>query len=181
LHTPLFLSKVRGMETPLEDQLFQEYLNHPRTKLHDAWTILLNQYPWEWFVTLTFAMDVHPEEADKKLRLWISMINRKLHGPRWFRKPGGGVQWVFATERQKQGRIHFHGVMVGVKDLRRLTWMDKWEELDKKAGFARIEPIKVRLGVCNYVCKYVAKDGNIEISENLQNLSQDLFAGMERL
>jgi hypothetical protein len=51
-------------------------------------------------------------------------------------------------------------VGVGVQDLRRLTWMDIWQEL---AGYARIEPIRDRTAVRRYVSKYVVKGGELDL------------------
>jgi hypothetical protein len=44
-----------------------------------------------------------------------------------------------ALEYQKRDVIHYHALLAGVQDLRRLTWMDRWHEL---AGYGRIEPIE---------------------------------------
>jgi hypothetical protein len=52
---------------------------------------------------------------------------------------------------------------------RRLTWMDRWNEL---AGFARIETVRSDDAALRYVTKYVIKDGDIEFSRNLGRVSQ---------
>jgi hypothetical protein len=46
---------------------------------------------------------------------------------------------VRALEYQKRDVIHYHALITGVEDLRRLYWMDRWHEL---AGYGRIEPIE---------------------------------------
>jgi hypothetical protein len=102
---------------------------------------------------------VHPESVEKRLRLFISMVNRELYGPRWHKK-GLGVQWVRPLEYQRRGVIHYHALAAGVQELRRLTWMDIWQEL---AGYARIEPIRDRAAVPRYVSKYVVKGGELDL------------------
>lgn len=162
------------MSTPSK----HEYIN-PTRELRDAWDLLLSRYPWEWFVTLTFTDHIHDESAEKRFRLWISMLNRDLFGPRWYKKPGGGVYWARARELQKRGVIHYHILISGVGDTRRLTWMDKWFELGGNTGFARIESVNNQIAVNRYLTKYVAKDGQIDLSPNLKDISQDLLADIE--
>jgi hypothetical protein len=127
--------------------------------LRDAWIVFLGRWTWQWFCTFTFREIVHPESADKRFRLFVSMVNRELYGTRWHKK-GLGVQWVWALEYQRRGVIHYHALVAGVQDLRRLTWMDIWQEL---AGYARIEPIRDRTAVRRYVSKYVVKGGELDL------------------
>lgn len=131
-------------------------------ELRDAWIRFLDRWSWCWFVTLTFRGDyVHPETAYKRFRVFISQINRMLYGIRWY-KHGQGVRWCLALEWQKRGVLHYHALIggVGVEDLRRLSWMDRWHEL---AGFARIEPIRSSEAVRRYVSKYVVKGGELDL------------------
>src|SRR5262245_3771979 len=122
-----------------------------RAGLRDAWIALLGRWEWEWFCTFTFREPVHPEAADKRFRVLISKANRVLYGHRWHKhKDTEGIRWVRALEYQKRDVIHYHALMAGVKDLRRLTWMDEWYEL---AGIARIEKIESSAAVSRYVSK----------------------------
>lgn len=122
----------------------------------------MERWPWDWFCTLTFRGDaVHPEAADKRFRVWVSKINRELYGRRW-RKRGQGVRWVRAMEMQRRGVPHFHALLgaEGLDELRRLWWMDRWNQL---AGFAKIEPPKNGGAVRGYCAKYVAKGGELDV------------------
>src|SRR2546426_1882085 len=130
-----------------------------REALRDAWIALLGRWQWEWFCTFTFHDLVHPEAADKRFRVLISQANRVLYGVRWA-KHGAGLRWVRALEYQKRDVIHYHALLAGVQDLRRLYWMDRWDEL---AGYARIEPIQSAGAVASYVSKYVIKGGEIDL------------------
>lgn len=136
--------------------------------LRNAWADWLSAIPFQWFLTLTFETNVHPEAALKRFKRFTNDLNRSLYGRRWMRKPPGGVFWVVAVERQKRGVVHLHALMGDQNDLnelaRRLTWMDAWNEI---AGYARIEAIKSEAAVLRYVTKYVVKDGDIEFSSNL--------------
>jgi hypothetical protein len=134
-----------------------------RDALRDAWIALLGRWEWEWFCTFTFRDLVHPEAADKRFRVLLSQANRVLYGVRWH-KHGEGIRWVRALEYQKRDVIHYHALLAGVQDLRRLTWMDRWYDM---AGIARIEPITTPDAVVRYVSKYVVKGGEIELSPNL--------------
>jgi hypothetical protein len=142
-----------------------------RAGLRDGWIRLLERWEWEWFCTFTFRDLVHPEAADKRFRVLISQANRVLYGHRWHKK-GEGICWVRALEYQKRDVIHYHALLAGVQDLRRLTWMDRWNEL---AGYARIEPIEAAAAVERYVTKYVVKGGEIDMGGPLMPSVLPLF------
>lgn len=143
------------------------------TDLRGAWIDLLGRWPWDLFGNHTFREDVHPEAAFKAFRLFISMLNRKLYGPRWHKR-GKGIRWVCAMERQARGVVHFHSLLASPElvELLKSSWspdeegrwqnevLELWNSL---AGFARIEPIKNDDLVRGYVSKYVVKGGEIEL------------------
>lgn len=133
-----------------------------------AWTRWLAQYNWQWFVTLTFRYEVHPEAARKLFGVFVHGINQKLFG-RAYHRNSTGIYWVLALEYQKRGVIHFHALLGADRDLNhtlsRKAQEKRWE---KMAGFARIYPIDNRMtAVTGYVSKYVVKGGEIEVSESL--------------
>ena len=151
----------------LEFELLEIARNHPRRQLKDAYGGFIAQWPWQWFVTLTFSTDPHPEKALKLFYLWASKMNRALYGRRWNKVQPFGVSWVVATEPHKSGRVHLHALVAGVEETRRLTWMDKWSGLSRQTGWARIVPVDNQTAVSRYVTKYVAKGGDLFFSENL--------------
>lgn len=159
----------------LEIELKEAAKLHPTRLLREAWGDFVARWPWEWFVTLTFTLDTHPERALKLFQVWCSKINRELYGNRWHKREPYGVTWVVAVEYQKSGRVHLHALLAGVWDTRRLTWMDNWTALDVLAGFPRIEAVENQPAVARYVSKYVAKDGELFLSKNLRMKSRDLF------
>ena len=164
------------MKHPLTSEELKEAADrHPKRRLRLAWGDFVARWPWEWFVSLTFTDDTHPERALKLFRVWVSKLNRQLYGPRWHKKEPYGVLSVVAVEFQKSGRVHLHALMAGVGDARRLSWMDRWWDLDRLAGSPRIYPVENREAVSTYVTKYVSKGGEIEFSPNLRERHPDLF------
>ena len=144
--------------------------------LAQAWREFIAHYPMQWFCTLTFTEEVHPERAAKLFRLFIRQLNKKLYGSHFERRGHLGVFWVLAWEYQKRGVLHFHALVGDVEDLnaraRRLDWMDIWHGFGPPAGFARIEDIKSQEAVRNYVTKYVTKGGQIDLSASLKSFAQ---------
>lgn len=159
----------------LADELYQEFLRHPKVTLSDAWGKFIDQWEWQWFTTFTFASDVHPERAEKLFNRWKSKLNKQLYGTNWRKRPPGGIQYVLAEERHKSGQVHLHALINGVETTRRLTWMDAWEEQDPSCGYSRIEPVKDGQKASLYVAKYVPKGGEISFSPNLKEIQRDLF------
>ena len=140
--------------------------------LHLGWIDLLSRYHWDLFGSLTFRDATHPESAYKRFRLFLSVLNRKLYGPRWF-KHNKGVSYCVAMERQARGVLHFH-VLLADPELSNLLkgswfkldgrWANELNEMwNEVAGFARIEPIKALELVQRYVSKYVIKGGEIDL------------------
>lgn len=147
-----------------------------KTSLTEAWRVLLSRYPLNWFCTFTFTEDVHPERAVKLFRLFIKRLNRDLYGSHFERRGIAGVYWVLAWEYQKRGVLHFHALIGAEQDLntraRRFDYMKLWESFGPPAGFSRIEAIESQEAVQKYVTKYVAKDGQLDLSDSLRSFAQ---------
>ena len=63
-----------------------------------------------------------------------------------------------------------HSLIGNVAQLRRMTWVDRWDRL---AGYARILPFTAKRGAAYYCAKYVTKQsGEWEISDNLLAFKQ---------
>ncbi len=141
-----------------------------------AWREFIGRFPMQWFCTLTFTEDVHPERAAKLFRLFIRRLNKSLYGSHYERRGHAGVFWVLAWEYQKRGVLHFHALLGDVENLnaraRRLHWMDTWHGFGAPAGYARIEEIQSQHAVNDYVTKYVTKGGQIDLSCSLRSFAQ---------
>jgi hypothetical protein len=132
--------------------------------LQEAYVDFLQRWEWEWFCTLTFRHDAHPEAAARRFDGFVARINRRLHGPRWY-KHQVGIQWVRALEHQRRGVIHFHAVVAGIAGERPATWEQVWHDL---AGYARIEPIRDTVAVLHYLTKYVRRGGELEFEPRMR-------------
>lgn len=145
-----------------------------QTKVCDGWIQLLGRYSWDWFVTMTFRGDyTHPESADKRWRLWVSMVNRQLYGPRWYKKKQS-VDWIRALELQQRGVIHYHALMSHPHNLNSLLLrFSEMDNINTIAGYARIYPPRSIEAVSKYCAKYVVKGGEIECSPFLQQRQMD--------
>lgn len=134
--------------------------------MNQAWIDFINTLEqrygvFEWFGHFTFAVPLHPEQANKRWLRFVRLINRKLYGNRHY-KHGEGVTWIRGQEDQRREAIHFHGFFGnGVHKLRRLDFMDIWN--DVAGGYCRIWPYDGRTNAKEYVVKYVTKAGQIDV------------------
>lgn len=158
---------------------------------------LLKPIYWQRFNTFTFHSPVHPEQADKAFRLFISRCNVELFGQNYNKyKNLTCIQWVRALEWQKRGVLHYHTLETGMFNMRRhdqipadvgvgdegyLKWhltareqQQIWLEITD--SFSKCVDITAATNtialVIAYLSKYVTKDslkagGEIDISANL--------------
>jgi hypothetical protein len=138
----------------------------PGRALQAAWITFVEQWDWEWFCTLTFRGDIHPEAAAKRFDGFASRMNHALYGPRWY-KQQVGIQWVRALEYQRQGIIHFHAVIAGAASERPSTWEQVWDDL---AGLAEIGPIRNMTAALRYLTKYVHRGGELDFEPRMRAL-----------
>lgn len=156
----------------------------------DGWVELLAREPWHWFCTLTFSptrqitdkytgerktverfhpiRGMHLEAADKAFRFFVHSLNRKLYGNNFRRIPHGGVIWARGQEFHKSGRVHFHSLFAAPDcDLNKATSRYYWHEWwYREFGRNQIESPRDQDDVLGYVSKYVAKDGEVDLSSN---------------
>ena len=134
-----------------------------RKKITDAWGKWLDMnWEWEWYVTLTFRDVVGVRRAENLFQKWLKELEKRS---------GNDVQYVRCTEWQRyRGVPHYHALMLNLKHVRRLTWMDRWFEL---AGIARIFPYDRNKGATFYLSKYVTKElGDIRFSDSLEDYTR---------
>ena len=122
---------------------------------------------WQWYTTHTFGADyVSRKAADRSWYAWFNGVRvaAKAEGltPSCY---GPQAPYYFrVTEYQDRGVLHYHSLIGGVGDIRRLTFKDMWE----LNGFARVEKYEPGLGANFYVGKYLTKaEGDIRFSRNL--------------
>jgi len=138
------------------------------TPLQEAWKGFLSGFEYEWFTTFTFRKEVHPESADKSFRKFIHTLNIALHGNRYRKYKKEQVHYVRALEWQKREVVHYHALLVNVTYQDREYWKNEWYKL---SGFAKIDTVD-SYNVIDYLCKYVSKGGQIDISPYLHLVKQ---------
>lgn len=138
-----------------------QYSTIQAKQAREAFGEWLSKPPWEWYVTLTFRDEYVPHNtADKHYYAWMRSLQmacnvKGLPRPFYYR----------CTEPQQRGTLHFHSLIGGVGDVRRLLFKDFWE----LNGFARVEKYDAGKGANFYVGKYLNKpDSDIKFSHNLK-------------
>jgi hypothetical protein len=117
-----------------------------QTPLVEAWGDFLSNYRWSWFVTLTFREETKSFAGIRKFNAIIRALEKAT---------GRSVPYFRADQYGDiNGRFHFHALIANVEDLRRLTWMDWWNEFN---GYALIEPFDPTLGAPWYCSRYMMK------------------------
>lgn len=141
--------------------------------LRDAWAEWLGHRPWDLFLTLTSARRTHPEALHKRLRYCCHSISDFLYGKHWERR-GKGVEWVCGMERHKSGWPHSHsllrlpGVDLADGNQFNLGYWQKW--IADTGGHCWLERPRSQEDVVAYTTKYVLKEGDLELSPNLNPL-----------
>lgn len=132
-----------------------------REMLKDTWAeYLANFAEWTSFISLTFKVEKFPDVARSLFYWWIKVNNAHVFGKRYIRKVGHSYfSYVYGIEMQKREVIHFH-VLVD-KPINYSVTHDAWGD---RCGFAWIDgDLKDKSKVVDYVCKYVAKGGEIDL------------------
>jgi len=131
-------------------------------QLTEAWGQFLLQFFWDWFVTLTFRDEVGSFRAHRLFGYFVRDLEKAAGIP---------IFWFRADEIGPHGgRFHIHALIGNVGNLRRMSWVDRWDRL---AGYARILPFNSKRGAAYYCAKYVAKQsGDWDMSENLVAFGQ---------
>jgi len=115
--------------------------------LKETWSEWLNRYNWDWYVTLTFRHPVSAKVAHHLWCKWIRALEKQLDD---------GVGYFRVSEIQRGRQIlHYHALMLNVRRLRRLTWMDRWYQI---SGIARIFAYDYQRGANFYLSKYITKE-----------------------
>ena len=97
-------------------------------------------------MTLTFRNKQSTKTANVKWNKWLKRLENEIDNK---------VGYFRVTELQRpRNCIHFHALMLNLRGVRRLKWMDEWDLI---AGYARIYPYEKNRGASYYLCKYVTK------------------------
>ncbi len=146
----------------------------------------LSPLPWQWFITMTWppmrdtnvktphARTPKPrrgarrvarprsgpthnslEYCQRRVRTLLGRLSRKAWGPRWAERHKG-LFGVMVYERHKEGAWHAHGLLAGVRDLRRMDVVD-YCAATPGYGWTRVFDFADERQVA-YLVKYVAKN-----------------------
>lgn len=133
---------------------------------------------WDWYTTHTFRADfVSQGEADRNWYAWFNSLRMSAkamgYTPSLY---GSEAPFYFrVAEYQGRGTLHFHSLIGGVGDIRRLLFKDLWD----LCGFARVEQYEPDKGANFYVGKYLTKaDGDFRFSDNFPGVCHRLNAGV---
>lgn len=144
-------------------------------KVRESWAEFINQWRWQWFVTLTFRDKVNKKTANRKWNKWLRALESELKSE---------VGYFRCSELQRvRNVLHFHSLVLNIENLEkysidsylraekcsknykgedsiedlaiRFTWMDLWNQI---AGFGRIYKYDPKKGAHWYLCKYIVKE-----------------------
>jgi hypothetical protein len=138
--------------------------------MRDVWAQWLSARPWDLFLTLTSDHKTHPEALHKRFRYCVNNICDELYG-RATRRKGNPIEYVAGIERHKSGWPHSHALlrMPGVDLADRYQFsLAHWQEwISGTGGWAWLSVPRAQTDVVSYVTKYVLKEGDLILSDNL--------------
>lgn len=142
--------------------------------LREAWGAWIGGQPWDLFVTLTSTKQTHPEAMLKRFRYCMNKASDHVYGRKWSDR-GQGLQWVAGIERTKQGWPHSHAVVrfpgcdIRGQEGRAIFDLGYWQRwMTDTGGFAWLQIPRSEQAVVQYVTKYVVKDGELELSAQVE-------------
>jgi hypothetical protein len=129
--------------------------------IREAFVDWLNDYDWDWYVTLTFRNDIGEYYARENFQRFHKEIRHRN---------GYRPEFVRVTEYQQRGVPHYHSLMLNVGGLRRMDMVD-W--CYNQFGISRIFPYDRDRGASYYLGKYILKgNGDIQLSRGLRKYSK---------
>ncbi len=137
-----------------------------RREFVDAAVSYLSNYPWSYFVTLTFRQQLGPEAIERAIKRFTRFVHQNVFGefdPVRDVRDLYGVRYFPAIERGRHGtqRLHAHVLICGGEVLgERLTnarW-DPWRKWwNKEYGGLQVDPPESQGDVAAYCAKYILK------------------------
>lgn len=143
--------------------------------LRAAYADWLGARPWDLMATVTSERRTHPEALHKRIRYCFHKVADHVYGRHWDRR-GEGVEYVVGMERHRSGWPHSHALVrlpgVDLADDERfsLAYWQKW--MTETGGFVRLDRPRAQADVVSYCAKYVLKEGDLILSDNLNPKEQ---------
>lgn len=135
-----------------------------------AWTGFLSQRPWDLFLTLTSEQRTHPEALHKRFRYCVHKMGDHLYGRSRMRR-GSPIEYINGIERHKSGWPHSHALIrlpgVDLADRTQFNLGDWQRFICDTGGWCWLSRPRDQQDVVSYTTKYVIKDGDLRLSDNL--------------
>lgn len=116
----------------------------------------LHEREWAWFVTLTHANPMHPEQSHRRLERWLRWVEWHLRRP---------VRWAGVVDKQERGVLHRHGLLghppVAGSVMDCMAAMGAWERIGM--GFARVTLYESSRGGACYVADHLGRGAELEL------------------
>jgi hypothetical protein len=139
--------------------------------LRAAWSEWLAGRPWDLFLTLTSDHRTHPEALHKRFCWHLHQISDELYGRTLTRRKGTPIEYVNGIERHKSGWPHSHALLrfpdVDLADPLQFSLASWQRRISEAGGFCWLSRPRDQADVVGYVTKYVTKDGELILSDNL--------------
>jgi hypothetical protein len=141
-----------------------------RFDVRPAWTDWLAQRPWDLFLTLTSERRTHPESLHKRFRWYANQMSDELYGRARTRR-ANPIEYVNGIERHKSGWPHSHALLrlpdVDLSDRTQFSLAEWQERMSATGGWCWLSRPRDQADVTSYVTKYVTKEGELILSDNL--------------
>lgn len=117
-----------------------------------AWGYWLNQYSWDWFVTLTFEYPVTRREAFKRFNRWKVQLKKAS---------GSLIRYVLVIEdhKHRDSIPHLHILLFGAEQEKPYKWGREWYRTN---GLCKVELYNPKQGASYYLGEKLAGE-NAEV------------------
>ena len=133
------------------------------TQWKDDFIAWLEEFPWQWFCSLTFRPGLSEAQARWRLLRWADELRDAL-GTREF-------EWIAIPESgSTKMNFHYHALIAGLRDscgaAERLDYMRRWH---KRAGNAHIVDYRPDIGGIRYVLKSIGPEDTDKLELHLRS------------
>ena len=186
--------RTTGIEIPKDERTEKGTKNDTKLKNNmDRAKSTINELAicntWEWFVNLT----IDEKKMDRyELKGYIAKLTDYVRNIK--KKKGTEIQYLWIPEKHEDGAWHIHGLMNGIKDVRRFEITEhlpykilerikqgkevyEWVGYRERFGFCDIGSIENKEAVSKYVTKYITKD----LSRTIQDINAHLYYSSQGL
>lgn len=138
--------------------VFDGFRLEQRSKITDAWSDwIADQRQWSSFISLTFKDEISQDAALGAWGRLLRTLNIEVVGKNYTRIVHHSYfSYCLGLERQTRGVLHIHGIVDRPIDFKLIHRY--W---NAAGGWVWIGRVEDRIGVVEYLTKYVVKGGEI--------------------